>query len=330
MNDRAVSLLDNYEFTVTKTKKGRGAIILETNQGLKLFVEYNGPKDKVLNQERLMTHVKNSGFPWIDCFVLNKENEILTINYDGKAYAVKDYYDAGECSVTDRKTCIAAAVSLAKLHLSMRNVPLDFSDTISTEMMDGEFKKRNMELGRVRSFIRKKADKNDFELEFLQYFSYFEAQAKDASMHMERHVMDTLCKKIIENSMFCHGDCSHHNLLLENGQFFIVNFERFRQDIQVKDLVLFLRKILEKNNWSSTLGMDIVNTYKDTAGLEYEELSYIYARLIYPEKFWKIANGYLNQRKSLPAKRQGEKLHKLLSGESKRQEFLKAFADQYL
>lgn len=330
MNDRAVSLLENYEFTVTKTKKGRGAIILETDQGLKLFVEYNGSKDKVLNQERLMTHVKNAGFPWIDCFVSNKENEILTINYDGKAYAVKDYYEAGECSVTDEKECMTVAHSLAKLHLSMRGVPLDFSDTISTEMMDGEFTKRNMELSRVRNFIRKKAEKNDFELAFLQYFSYFESQAQDASKHMERRVMDKLCAKIIEESMFCHGDCSHHNLLSENGQVYVVNFEKFRQDIQVKDLVLFLRKILEKNNWSFTLGMDIVNTYKETAGLEYEELSYIYARLIYPEKFWKIANGYLNQRKSLPAKRQGEKLNTLLAGESKRQEFLKVFADRYL
>ena len=40
MNDRCVSLLDNYDVEVLRTTKGRGAILCETNQGMLIFKEY--------------------------------------------------------------------------------------------------------------------------------------------------------------------------------------------------------------------------------------------------------------------------------------------------
>ena len=40
MNDRVLSLLENYDLTVLRSRKGRGAIILETEQGLYQIREY--------------------------------------------------------------------------------------------------------------------------------------------------------------------------------------------------------------------------------------------------------------------------------------------------
>ena len=51
--------------------------------------------------------------------------------------------------------------------------------------------------------------------------------------------------------------------------------------------------------------------------------------LSYPEKFWKVANGYMNHRKSLPPKRQKEKLEALLSMEEGRGRFLEEFKAVY-
>lgn len=329
MNDRAVSLLENYDFTVNKTKKGRGAIIAETDKGLKLFAEYNGPKEKVDLQELLMDTIKAAGFFNIDCFVRNKEDSILSVDYDGKAYMVKDYYLARECNVTDRRECKRAALALARLHKAMRGNFTEYPVTISKEIFSSEFQKRNQELKRVRNFIRKTSRKNDFEILFLECFSHFEKQAEKAKAYLNEEVIDVLCKRVLKEGMFCHGDCSHHNILLDEDNIYIVNFEKFRQDIQVKDLTLFLRKVLEKNSWSGSLGMEILDTYQQVLPFTKEEAGYIYARLIYPEKFWKIANGYLNQRKSLPSKRQKEKLETLLASEQEREQFLKIFEDTY-
>lgn len=329
MNDRAVSLLENYDFTVNKTKKGRGAIIAETDRGMKLFAEYNGPKEKVDLQELLMNTIKAAGFFNIDCFVRNKEDSILSIDYDGKAYIVKDYFSAKECNVSDRMECKKAALSLAKLHQAMRGHFAEYPLTVSKEVFAAEFQKRDLELKRVRNFIRKAPRKSDFEVLFLECFSHFEKQAQKAAGYLNEETVGTLYERVLKEGMFCHGDCSHHNILLEEDNVYIINFEKFKQDIQVKDLSLFLRKVLEKNNWSGSLGMEMLNAYQEVLPFTKEEIRYIYARLIYPEKFWKIANGYLNQRKSLPSKRQKEKLETLLASEKEREKFLELFEKTY-
>ena len=42
MNDRAVSVLSEYDFEVIRTWKGRGAILFETPEGIRILKEYGG------------------------------------------------------------------------------------------------------------------------------------------------------------------------------------------------------------------------------------------------------------------------------------------------
>ncbi|MBQ8040019.1 MAG: hypothetical protein IJ274_09165, partial [Lachnospiraceae bacterium] len=39
MNDRTVSILEQYDFSVEKTWKGRGSILFETNDGIASFIK---------------------------------------------------------------------------------------------------------------------------------------------------------------------------------------------------------------------------------------------------------------------------------------------------
>ncbi len=118
-------------------------------------------------------------------------------------------------------------------------------------------------------------------------------------------------------------------MLLGDGHMAAVCFEKTGPDIQVRDLYLFLRKILEKNKWSFAMGMKILSAYERVKPLNDLERRYLYARILYPERYWKIANAYLNKRKSLPPRRQMEKLRALLQLEVNRNEFLQAFAQEW-
>ena len=90
----------------------------------------------------------------------------------------------------------------------------------------------------------------------------------------------------------------------------------------MRDLYLFLRKILEKNEWSYELGKQVMDAYFSEKEPGRDEKRYLFARLLYPERFWKIANAYLNKRKSLPPRRQFEKLTALKKIEPQRMKFL--------
>ena len=47
VNDRAIALLEQYEIELHQTRKGRGAILCETDKGLLIFKEYLGNPEKL-------------------------------------------------------------------------------------------------------------------------------------------------------------------------------------------------------------------------------------------------------------------------------------------
>lgn len=192
-----------------------------------------------------------------------------------------------------------------------------------------ESEKRKSELIRARQFIRKQPCKNDFDLLFLKEFDRFMEQVEAADDYLSGAEYEELEEYVKRERLYCHGDCNHHNILLNGGKGYIQNLERCRPDLQVKDLYLFVRKACEKNKWSFSFGKACIDAYHKELPLTREELKYLYTRFYYPEKFWKVANGYMNHRKSLPPKRQKEKLEALLSMEEGRGRFLEEFKAFY-
>ena len=80
--------------------------------------------------------------------------------------------------------------------------------------------------------------------------------------------------------------------------------------------------MLEKNNWNTGLGMDLIRAYDGVRKLSAQELRYLYLYLAYPEKFWKIANHYYNTHKAWLSGRNIEKLEKVIAQENARSQFL--------
>ncbi|KAI4450190.1 hypothetical protein C823_004723 [Eubacterium plexicaudatum ASF492] len=96
----------------------------------------------------------------------------------------------------------------------------------------------------------------------------------------------------------CHGDYSQHNLLFTAQGPVIINYERFCKDAYISDFAHFFRKIMEKHNWNTGLGMDMIRAYDKIRRLEGWELRQLCIRMRYPEKFWKVANHYFNSKKA--------------------------------
>ena len=94
MNDRAISVLENYDMEVTRTFKGRGTIVCETGNGFRVLKEYKGSTEKLelldLLQGKLSETVRT------DRLVRNKEGELFCKDADGTVYIVKEQLDGRE------------------------------------------------------------------------------------------------------------------------------------------------------------------------------------------------------------------------------------------
>ena len=126
-----------------------------------------------------------------------------------------------------------------------------------------------------------------------------------------------------QSAGFCHGDYNQHNILFSKTGIGIVHFECFSYQIQVSDLANYMRKMLEKNNWNTGLGMDLICAYDRVRRLTAVELNYLYLYMAYPEKFWKTANSYYCTNKAWISVKNIEKLQTAIRQTEEKKMFLK-------
>ena len=206
------------------------------------------------------------------------------------------------------------AVNLAKLHKTMRKVPL--SPEMAEKYTYGDTKmvleKHCREMRSIRNYMKGCRQKKAFENLYLEYYEIFARQARDAVNALDDHDYRQLAERTRQEHTLCHGDYNHHNVIIMKGQtrermaqdghclpvMATVNFDRMHINIQVNDLYLFLRKVMEKNSWNVDLGISLVNAYDRERPMSREEKKYLYILMLFPEKFWKIANHYYNTRKA--------------------------------
>ena len=81
------------------------------------------------------------------------------------------------------------------------------------------------------------------------------------------------------------------------------------------------RKILSLIHIYARLGRKMLKTYSEVRPLREEEREYLGIRLLYPEKFWKLANYYYNTNKAWIPGKHMEKLEKFLAQREKRVSF---------
>lgn len=322
MNDRCVSLLDNYDVEVLRTTKGLGAILCETNQGMLIFKEYIERRNKIHLQNEVLELLHGQQFP-AEQILKNKEGELLTMDFDGTAYVLKTYFAGRECDLKDSGNCNQAVRALAQLHGTQlwqeENAPVEIPENSALE-----FNRHTRELKKIRRFLKTRSQKSDFEILLMQNYTYFFEQALQVEEEMQRFAAQPVPSGI------CHGDFQYHNILTEQEKTFLINFEKCAIGDITRDLGLFLRKILEKTSWQEKLAFQLIGEYEKVRPLTAAEKIHLYGRLAYPEKFWKIANFYYNSGKAWIPMKNMEKLYRLLDLEEEKKTFLEHYRGVYL
>lgn len=325
MDDKRIGVLESYDLQVLRTYKGRGALICETDQGLKILREYAGRESRVDFQDRLLTRIKAAGMDGVDSYVRNKENQILSADRMNHTYILKDWYEGTECNIYQPNEIQEATRNLALLHRAMAWPEAeDIQDTVIHSVKD-EFLKHTRELKKIMNYMRRRSCKSEFELYFAKYFDLFYDEAEKVLLQVQDWDEALFQEHIRKNGQLCHGEYTHHNVIMSRQKVITINFEKYQPDTPMHDLYQFMRKVLEKNEWAPSVGELMLETYEQINPLTEEERQNLYFRFAYPEKFWKMANHYYNSNKAWIPEKNIEKLKKLVEQNSAKHSFLKQY-----
>lgn len=348
MQDYELKVLEQYNIDVMGTRKTRGAILCDTRQGLLLLKEVSVSEKRIPAMCELYDYLKSQGIEQTDQILPNREGACVSTAEDGGKYVVKQWYQGRECDIRKPGELLAAAGNLAKLHTVMCK-ELENSVPAGTHLGE-EYIRHNRELKKVRRFMRGMSPKGEFEFAFLKYFDQMYQWADLALNCLEHSDYDSLYRQSIEKCCMTHGEYNYHNILMLSGSYAqgaaaqggasqsktyqqghsnrealriaTTNFDKFKKDIQVEDLYYFLRKVMEKHGWKERLGDNMLNAYSAIRPLSRAESEYIKNRLIYPEKFWKIADSYYHSNKAWISVKSIEKLNMAIRQTEEKKRFL--------
>lgn len=321
MNDRALKVLEQYDLEVITTRRGRGSYICETDQGLRILCDYPGSESKALFENRVMEKIREGGYEKVDRILPNREGSLISRDWEDNKYVVKEWYVGRECDTSSETEILAAVENLARLHRLMHLEDTGEGRIFSAPDPLREIKSCNGELKKIRTFIRRKNTKCEFERLFLSGFPRYFDLAVQAEKKLEEECL--VFGGARDQRSVCHGDYNHHHVLMCGYDIATTSFESCRFDIQINDLYRFMRKILEKHDWNQRLGMRMLEQYRQIRPITVEEQKLLYVRMLYPEKFRKLANHYYGSRKTWVSGRFLEKLKILEEQEEKKNNFVK-------
>lgn len=356
MEDRSQEALKKYHLKVYNIFRARGAFLLETDCGLKLFKCFEGTVNRALFEHQVKEQLQLHGYANTDIFVKTIDDEIISEDSAGCQYIMKNWFWGEECNLKDLSQIEAASANLARLHNILKDVDFtkeQLEHNIAPDLMD-TFDKRNRELKRVKAYIREKRQKNEFELSYLNYYDTFYEQGLMAAKRLADSAYQSLMDEAVKERRVCHGNYTYHNIIMLRSKaealtkayvppgwvnrqplsatelngagsyIATTNFEKAYIGLQVFDLYQFIRKVMEKNDWDILYGSNIIEAYDQVRTITREELKVLYLLLLYPEKFWKITNFYYNGKKSWVSGRNTQKLNMIGEQNEKKEIFLQS------
>lgn len=327
VDDRNESIFKQYDLKIYNIYRTRGAQVLETDKGLKLFQNFQGSLGHLEFENCVKEHLVSHGYPNIDLYVRNIEGKLFVEDNYGDKYIVKNWFIGEEANFKEYINIKKAAGNLGKLHNILHDIEFgecklcyhNFYNLVDI------FKKHNRELKRVKGYIREKKQRNEFELCFLNTFDLFYQQGQEALELLAKQNYESLQETVIKETRICHGNYTYHNLLLIKNDIATTSFEKCGIGLPVFDLYQFIRKVMEKSDWNITIVNDIMKEYNHYYQISKAEFDILYIMLLYPEKFWKVTNYYYNNKKSWISQRNIQKLNNIQKQSKIKEKFLQEF-----
>ncbi len=315
MYNQTEAILSQYEIEIHEVTKGRGSYICDTDIGKLMLVPFRGSQEKGTLLYRFLAQLQKNNF-LAEQIVLTKNQEALSEDeYTGERFILKNYVDGIEISTGKIDELKEAVRMLALYHNAVEKVKLEEATQKPIEIVE-VWQRHYRELIKVRNYIRNRKKKNEFEQLYMKNFEHYRKFAEESLLMLQE------VQEEDPGRLFCHGDFNQHNILLVGGEYRIVNFENFIYSWAMTDLSNFLRKMLEKNEWNRKIGIDLMEEYNRYREISKKEYKQLYGLLLFPEKFWKVTNHYMNSRKTWLSGRDVDKLARVIEQEEKRLNFM--------
>lgn len=282
---------------ISAIKPCRAGYILDTDQGRKYLRQCQCSENRILYVHDAKQHLVNHGFTTLDTYSVALDGHPY-MTLDNQNYILTPFIEGRECEFGDDGDAVKASVALSAMHKASKGFKAKSGLSISNELgkLPENLTKRYDEVLRMRR--KAERERGAFDYIYLDCVDKFIALAEESLLLLEGPEYPRLVKKTQNEGGICHHDYSYQNILMKGPTTYITGFESCGEEIRIYDLVNLLRRKMRKCNWNPQKASMLLEAYSDPEPLTKDEAVVMKAMLLFPQKFWRVANRYYNSRRS--------------------------------
>ncbi|KZL90051.1 CotS family spore coat protein [Clostridium magnum] len=316
---------------IENIKPNKGVYLLKTDQGTKCLKKINYGTQKLLFVYGAKEHLIKSGFSKVDRYCLNVDGSpYALVNED--IYTLSEWIEGRECDFRSKDDLIKAAKGLAYLHIASKGYEPPENSKLKTDLgrWPNLMEKRVRSFDKMRDMIRKKGNKTNFDLNYMKTMQFYKDIGKVAMEVLADSQYVDLCRITEEEKGFCHHDFTYHNIIIDTEDCVnVIDFDYCKREIRTYDISAFMIKVLKRVDWNIEYAETIINSYNEVSSLKEEEYRTVFAFLLFPQRFWRLANRYYYNEINWPSNTFNNKLEELISEQEKYIKFIESFKKIY-
>lgn len=326
----AVEVMDEYEISYNKIEKVRSAykIIGEENCYCLKRLKHGRKKSQMGN--KIVKHLKNQEFPFAAQYILTKE-EALYIKKDENTYYLTEWIDGEEVDFKKKDVLIKGVQLLGKFHRASmgfleNDVKAVFHKRKEEHVKDIE------KLMDYKEMINNKGKPMAWEKKYVEGMDYFIKKADLSIKLFEEYNYDGFIGKDRRTHGFCHESYYYQNVLVDKkGDFFIIDLDSCRRNIYMYDLGKFLRRMMwaKEYKWDFEVVRECIESYKEIRTVEKGELGILFGILIFPHKYIKLGEKWVENKEGWHEEKFDKKLNKQIKYIANMEKFIKDFSNAY-
>ena len=320
-----------FDIKIESLKANKGVYHLRTNKGEKCLKKINYGPQKLLFVYGAKEHLIQNGFNLVDKYCLNIEEEPYAIvNED--IYTLSEWIEGRECDFHNIEEVKLAARTLAMLHEASKGYDPPENSKLKSDLgrWTNLMTKRIKSFDKMRDMVRKKNNKNEFDLLYIKSMEFYKEIGKKALKTLNESDYIELCEIAQNDKSFCHHDFTYHNIILdENNNCHVIDFDYCKRELRTFDISNFMIKVLKRVDWNTDFANAIIESYNEISPLLESEYKVLYAYLQFPQRYWRLANRYYYNEVNWGQNTFGTKLASIIEEQDVMLKFLEDFRSKY-
>lgn len=262
--------------------------------------------------------LKKSGFHSLILPEISSEN-LPYFQYNNHYYQLFQWRQGYHPSFTDPGLIQKCSSLLARLHRI--SAIINQRKNHETPDIIANLEQRTAFLEEIIISLKRQRRLNRIDRTILKWSDYYLAQAgySLAGLHNTAQSLD-----LINLVGFCHNDPASRNIIIQNGEFFLIDFQLSAWGLSITEVAKLAGRVLQANDWRPEIFNLVVDAYSRERPLTEWERSVLPYLLCFPSHFWRICSQRWEEKLKWSERRFAARLWKITAAERQRLLFLKS------